>query len=164
MEVTSEVIRSASTKGRVYCDLCGRLANKAQMVGPACSDCLPFGEVIFSYTRAQAIEDGVLADLSELTHYAGIKFPVAMTLASYQKCVAVPAGCESIQDGRERAVDVLTMLKMEIAKARSSSSTIFFFVMVMTKPDTTQAVRLKALCGPGDKGEPVITIMFPEED
>jgi hypothetical protein len=25
-------------------------------------------------------------------------------------------------------------------------------------------VKLKALCGPGDNGEPVITIMLPEED
>jgi hypothetical protein len=25
-------------------------------------------------------------------------------------------------------------------------------------------VRLKALCGPGDHGEPVVTIMLPEED
>jgi hypothetical protein len=24
-------------------------------------------------------------------------------------------------------------------------------------------VRLKALCGPGDDGEPVITVMFPDE-
>jgi hypothetical protein len=25
-------------------------------------------------------------------------------------------------------------------------------------------VTLKAMCGPGDQGEPVITIMLPEED
>jgi hypothetical protein len=25
-------------------------------------------------------------------------------------------------------------------------------------------VRLKALCGPGDDGEPVITVMMPGED
>jgi len=25
-------------------------------------------------------------------------------------------------------------------------------------------VQLKAICGPGDSGEPVITIMLPEED
>ena len=26
------------------------------------------------------------------------------------------------------------------------------------------AVELKAVCGPGDKGEPVVTIMLPDED
>jgi hypothetical protein len=25
-------------------------------------------------------------------------------------------------------------------------------------------VRLKALCGPGDQGEPVLTVMMPDED
>jgi hypothetical protein len=25
-------------------------------------------------------------------------------------------------------------------------------------------VRLKALCGPGDQGEPVVTVMLPDED
>jgi len=25
-------------------------------------------------------------------------------------------------------------------------------------------VRLKAVCGPGDEGEPVITVMLPDED
>jgi hypothetical protein len=29
---------------------------------------------------------------------------------------------------------------------------------------TPPLVRLKALCGPGDQGEPVITVMLPEED
>jgi len=29
---------------------------------------------------------------------------------------------------------------------------------------TPPLVRLKALCGPSDQGEPVITVMLPEED
>ena len=29
---------------------------------------------------------------------------------------------------------------------------------------TPPLVRLKALCGPGDQGEPVITVMLPDED
>jgi hypothetical protein len=28
---------------------------------------------------------------------------------------------------------------------------------------TPQLVRLKAVCGPGDQGEPVVTVMLPEE-
>lgn len=32
-----------------------------------------FGPVVFSYTRAQAIEDGVLVDVSEMAKEAGIK-------------------------------------------------------------------------------------------
>jgi hypothetical protein len=29
---------------------------------------------------------------------------------------------------------------------------------------TPPLVRLKALCGPGDQGEPVITVLMPEEN
>jgi hypothetical protein len=29
---------------------------------------------------------------------------------------------------------------------------------------TLPLVRLKALCGPGDQGEPVVTVMLPDED
>ena len=33
-----------------------------------------------------------------------------------------------------------------------------------TRSGTPPLVRLKALCGPGDDGTPVVTIMMPEED
>ena len=36
-------------------------------------------ELIYSYSRKQAIEDGVLVDVSEMAKEAGFKFPVAMT-------------------------------------------------------------------------------------
>ena len=40
----------------------------------------PFGEVVYSYTRKQAIEDGVLVDLSEIaTIKEHWKFPFACT-------------------------------------------------------------------------------------
>ena len=29
---------------------------------------------------------------------------------------------------------------------------------------TPPLVRLKALCGPGDQGEPFVTVMLPDED
>ena len=40
-----------------------------------------FGPVIFSYTRQQAIEDGVLVDLSEWAKQEGYAIPVACTSA-----------------------------------------------------------------------------------
>lgn len=36
-------------------------------------------EVIFQYTRRQAIEDGVLVDVSEMAREAGIRCPMAVT-------------------------------------------------------------------------------------
>ena len=47
-----------------------------------------FGNVIFTYTRAQAIEDGVLVDPGPMAQEAGFKLPVALTSAVWADCVA----------------------------------------------------------------------------
>ena len=50
----------------------------------------PFSDmpVIFSYTRAQAIEDGVLIDLTEWAKETGFRYPVACTTAVWNDYVA----------------------------------------------------------------------------
>ena len=35
----------------------------------------PFGEIIYSYTRAQAVADGVQVEVTKTAQEAGIKFP-----------------------------------------------------------------------------------------
>ena len=47
-----------------------------------------FGEVIFSYTRAEAIADGVLVDVSETARETGFTVPVALTRAVWADAVA----------------------------------------------------------------------------
>jgi len=47
-----------------------------------------FGEVISTYTRARALEDGVLVDVRAMAKEAGFRFPVAMTAAAWDDCVA----------------------------------------------------------------------------
>ncbi len=42
-----------------------------------------FGEPISIYTRAQALDDGFLVDVSELAKEAGFRFPVALTRAAW---------------------------------------------------------------------------------
>ena len=49
-----------------------------------------FGECISVYTRAQAIEDGILVDVSTVANEAGFKWPTAMTRTVYERYVAVP--------------------------------------------------------------------------
>jgi hypothetical protein len=69
--------------------------------------------VIYQYTRAQAIEDGVLIDVSEKAREAGIIFPTAVTAAAWAECVAVPetAAC---QDEIGRLWNILTLLRFSI--------------------------------------------------
>ena len=140
-----------------------------------------FGEVIYSYSRAQAIEDGVLVNLNDpsftfrpglnICAEAGIKYPVAMTIAAYSTTVSEPGTpLPPGQDISGRLWDVLTMFK---AAAKQGGEEIHFPVSVVnwvsadgerinrTKRET---VILKAICGPGDSAEPVITVLLSDED
>ncbi|MFC1602201.1 DUF6573 family protein [Pseudomonadota bacterium] len=47
-----------------------------------------FGNVISTYTRAQAIEDGVLIDAGSMAKEVGFKYSVAITSAAWSDCVA----------------------------------------------------------------------------
>jgi len=126
-----------------------------------------FGEPISIYTRAQAIDDGILVEVDPtISREAGIKFPVAMTAAVYAECVKMNSRAErACNDVTGRLWDVLWMLRNACRTAQGS--TLFFTVHVVTpsgrgiKP---QAVRLKAVCGPADDLSPCLTVMFPEED
>ena len=124
-----------------------------------------FGEVIHAYTRAQALEDGVLVDVSEVAREAGIRFPVAMTRTVWGQYVEAPPGVQC-QDEQGRLWDILWMLYCAIRKSGGGSQIDFRLLVrnhnhALTGKDV---VRLKAVCGPGDDGEPVVTIMLPEED
>jgi hypothetical protein len=58
-------------------------------------------DVIHHYTRADALRDGVLIDVSPTAREAGILWPVALTWAAWERCVAVPpkAVCGPDDDG-----------------------------------------------------------------
>ena len=124
-------------------------------------------EVIYAYTRAQALEDGVLVDVSETAREAGIKFPVALTRAVWVNYVEVPEGVVA-QDEGSRLWDILWMLRCQIR--RSQGDTLHFQLYVRNYNLSTDGltrrdlVALKAICGPGDSGEPVVTVMLPDED
>jgi hypothetical protein len=122
-------------------------------------------EIIDAYSQAQAIEEGVLVDVSSVAREAGIRFPVAMTRTVWSKYVEVPEGVKC-QDERGRLWDILWMFRC--AAAKFSGSTLLFKLYVRNhnreRLDSRDLVTLKAICGPGDTPEPVITIMLPDED
>ena len=69
-----------------------------------------FGNVISTYTRAQAIEDGVLIDAGAMAQEAGFKWPVALTSDAWADCVAWSEddNCkQAYQDESGRLWDVL---------------------------------------------------------
>lgn len=128
-----------------------------------------FGEVIYRYTRAQAIEDGVLVDVSETAREAGFRWPVAMTSAAWADCVAWSEEDNQRQvnqDESGRLWDVLWMALNAIRSANGGTQIEYQLYRVPRDGKSAEArlTSLKLVCGPGDAGEPVITIMLPGED
>jgi len=122
--------------------------------------------VIFSYTRAQAIEDGVLVDLTAWAKETGFKVPVACTSTVWQGYVVPLPETEGWgQSERGRAHDLLWLLFLAIkASKNTGQDQILYKVLFLMAPNKTEEVTLKAHFGPGDDGEPVVTIMRPDED
>ena len=87
-----------------------------------------------------------------------------ISAAVWKRYVVVPEGATG-QDEDGRLWDILWMLHCAIAAGKQAdSSRIDFALMVRNDNRRLEQVTLKALCGPGDNAEPVITVMLPDED
>ena len=142
-----------------------------------------FGEVMSSYSRAQAIKDGALIDISILAREAGFKWPVAVTPGVLE--ILAPwsyyDGEGKMDDSKPkpgrplyglgqsfngRAWDMLMVMLHAIRQGQRGTRVDFapLFLMPDGRPDRPVPVEMYSVCGPGDTPEPVITIMMPEED
>ena len=119
----------------------------------------PFGPIIFSYTRKQAIEDGVLVDVTELARLEGFRLHTAMTATLYGEAVRMPAGAkppEGVEVNPETAIRwLLKRLHLAIKTLAPNEDRVNIRM---------GDIEFWALCGPGDEGEPVLTVMLQGED
>ena len=128
-------------------------------------------EVISAYSRAQAIEDGALRDVTELGHEAGFSVPVAVTAAVWAEAVTWNPEFGEGQDETGRLWDVVYMAGSAARRNRgrhaAQTSRIGYAIYrIPNVADATEPTELElsvAVSG-GDHGEPVITIMLPNED
>jgi len=125
----------------------------------------PFGEVIYSYTRSQAVADGVQVDVSKVAAEAGIRFPVFLTRTVFDSFVTVPEGVTG-QDEAGRLWDIVWMLRFGIIRARPSVDRIPVAFYVRNDNRAARLVKLIATCGALDidDAQPAITVMMPDED
>lgn len=121
-------------------------------------------ELIYEYTRAQAIDDGNLIDVSEMAEEVGIKYPVSLTWAVWSKYVEVPEEVKGEQDKQGRLWDILMMFRMAARRSDGGQWLRFQLVVKNEAGEPPKPVTLNAHCGPGDTLDPVITIMLPGED
>lgn len=125
----------------------------------------PFGEIIYSYTRRQAIADGLQVNVTQTAKEAGIRFPVFLTRTVYDSYVAMPEGVTG-QDEAGRLWDVVWMTRFAILRARPGVQRIPVALYVRNDNRAPKLVKLIATCGPLDidDPQPTITVMMPDED
>jgi hypothetical protein len=127
-------------------------------------------DVIHVYTRRQAIDDGVLVDVSETAREAGFTVPVALTAGVY--ALVEPSQEEKTawgQDADGRLWDVLSMARFAIRARRHEGAELLYSVLFQIRGrqgerSGLRKFQLKLHSGPGDDGEHVITIMLPHGD
>jgi hypothetical protein len=76
-------------------------------------------ELIHSYSCADVISEGVLMQVSQTAKDAGLRYPVALTRAVWDRCVTVPPGVRC-QDEASRLWDVLYLLRLASAEATTA--------------------------------------------
>lgn len=124
-----------------------------------------FGAAISTYSRAQAIEDGVLVcansgDFDEVTRQH-FKYPVAMTSAVFGLMEKAVNNENWMNDYKGVWHDICHMSR---SFYRTVDATTRIFRVIIKGAGRKSIYDLKAVCGPGDDGEPVLTFMLPTED
>jgi hypothetical protein len=78
-------------------------------------------QLVYAYTRAQAVADGVLVDVTATAKEAGIRFPTFITRAVWENYVTVPPGVTG-QDEAGRLWDVVWMTRFAITRSAPGTS------------------------------------------
>ncbi len=129
-----------------------------------------FGHVISAYTRGQAMADGVLIDVSALAKKSGFKVPVVVTQGVWVDVLSLQGDVSEekrVRYAEWNTLDILSALLEGIRLMKKEGPTVFFNVALIVRKNgvkESQWISLKSVISGGDNGEPVITIMLPEED
>ena len=115
--------------------------------------------VIHSCTRAQALANGILIDVTEIGEEVGLKLPVAVTEALQNRLTPTKNEAVFGQDYDSRLWNVLWVAAFTIKLADRGKDTVTFTVVqqeVEAKSGQLQNVelRLRAVCNPGDEDKP----------
>ncbi len=121
-----------------------------------------FGNAIFTYTREEAINDGVLIDLNKFIPIkeSGYKYPVCCTFAVWAIIDKAVENKKYCNDFEGIIWDILSMSK----HGREISPSTNLFTVFIAGAGNKRNFTFKIICHPGDKSEPVLTILLPDED
>lgn len=117
--------------------------------------------VIHSYSRADALEDGVLIDVSKHAAEVGITIHTAITPGVWAEVIGNP-DWQSCGTEENRIEGIISMAFNELEK--KETNLVFFSVQLMNYGEVYRETHLRAQRGPGDNLEPVLTVMLSHED
>jgi len=122
----------------------------------------PDDDNLFCSSREDALANGVLIDVTEAAKKAGFRVPVALTQALWADIHALPERVQGAADPAGRLLDVLLLGHCALEQqAPEASSCLYSLEMPLGE---ARDYRVKAVRGPGDGGEAVITLMQPGEE
>jgi len=126
-------------------------------------------DVVHVYTRAQAIADGILIDVSDTARQAGFTISVVLTQGVWTSCVEwsdadTDAGVPQDEAGRLWDVLFLAAHCARLHRNHPGPRVNFTLHVVPRGSRRARSCVLSLHIGGGDEGEPVITIMLPSED
>ena len=123
-----------------------------------------FGEVIHAYTREQAIEDGVLVDVTEWASaekgfHGGFTCPVVVTSALWNAIEMIPKSATGASV-RGRAHDVLWMASLAVRGMIKRDIQDGHFKVILPYKGTRKRNQVLRVSFTGHEG---FTIGFPED-
>lgn len=123
-----------------------------------------WGEPIHTYTRADALADGVLVDVTATAREAGFRIPVALAANVWADINDLSGRyvCAG-QSPEGRLWDLLFMAAHAARRRENRDRSEFVYALIMPV-GAGNNYRARCHIGPGDEGEPVVTIMRPDED
>ncbi|MDK2915466.1 MAG: hypothetical protein PWR25_23 [Euryarchaeota archaeon] len=110
-------------------------------------------------TRQDAIDDGDLIEITRMGRDLGITYPLAVSARAAQSMVPFPNIPQ--ETVTENLWDTLHAFR---AKALTTTEEEFEFQVSLYQNGLVPTLTFKAAVSPGDDGEPVITIMLPDEN
>lgn len=133
--------------------------------------------IISMYTRQQAIEDGVLVDVSERMPEYHLRIPVALTRAVWDEYVtpdtrSVSWSAQSIEGRLHDTLFLLAGPLRYVLKSqkwidkfnRDGQVTFYYKVGYVLKEKQNRTIQLKVVLSLDENYRPVVTVMKPGED
>ena len=123
-------------------------------------------KLICCYTRQKAIDDGIMVDVSNFVSDFGFIVPVAITNNLFVRYIQ-PTNkvAESGQTSESRMIDLLVVMMIKLFQRPNTERLAFNVTFDVESEERIESklVQILAVIGQGDAGEPVLTIMLPED-